>query len=104
MTTIYDAIDQLENAQLGSEEEAGRFLGNLTDEVQEQLIAGVFIGRDHIHAEKFNPGAEISRTATDHIEKDAYPRILHEKATSLPLYLGSLKKCATNEGFDLNSL
>jgi len=104
MTTIHDAIKQLEQAQPKSEEEAKRFLSTLSTEVQEQLIAGIYIGRDHIHLDKFNEGAEISRKATDHIAKDEYARILHEKSSSLPLYLGSLKKCAAAADFDLASL
>lgn len=104
MTTIHDAIKQLEQAQPKSEEEAKRFLSGLPAEVQEQLIAGIYIGRDHIHLNKFNEGAEISRKATDHIAKDEYALILHEKSSSLPLYLGSLKKCATATDFDLASL
>lgn len=104
MTTIHDAIKLLEQEQPKSAEEAQRFLSGLSEEVQEQLIAAIYIGRDHIHANEFIEGAEISRKATDHIAKKEYARILEEKSSSLQLYLGSLKRCAAAGGFDLANL
>lgn len=102
--TIYEVIERLEHTQPKSVEEARGFLNSLSEEVQEQLIASIYIGKDHIHSQKFNHDAEVSRLTTGHIEKEEYPAVLSKYASSLRLYFGSLKRCAGNESFDLTKL
>ena len=69
-----------------------------------QIIASIYIGRDHINATKWNEDKMLSTAYIDHIHQTNYAQIIYEKNTALVNYLDSSEICATNEGFDLNSL
>jgi hypothetical protein len=101
---IYKAIDLVKAITPKSEESAEAFLQKLPENVQEQLIAAVYIGRDHIHADELLPDNDISVGATDHIGHNQYAHILADKHENLKLYLDKLLACAKASDFDLKNL
>src|SRR5690554_1599186 len=88
-----------------SVEDAQVYLNTLSPFVQEQLIAALYIGREHIHSNKLRSDMEISRHYTDHINKNdgEYARILYEKGQNGINYLNKLQLCAKASSFDLNT-
>lgn len=102
--SIYAAIEALKTAAPNTETSAQQFLNTLPQTVQEQLIAAVYIGRDHLHATSLRTDEEISRTATDHIDNAEYARIISDKGQSAITYLDKLVECAEASNFDLNKL
>ncbi|ARL96026.1 hypothetical protein [Burkholderia pseudomallei] len=101
---LYQAIIDLKNSLPKSEDDAQRFLDTLPQIVQEQLIAGIYIGRDHLHATTLRSDEPISRTVTDHIDSAEYARIVYEKGSNAVTYLDKLVECAKASNFDLNTL
>lgn len=101
---IYAAMNELKSKLPRSVEDAQVFLDTLSPDVQEQLISAIYLGREHIHSTKLRNDVEISRSYTDHIGKDEYARILHEKGDNVITYLNKLESCAKTTGFDLNAL
>jgi len=99
--TLHEAVDWLELNPPKTEEEARKFLSTFPESTQSQIIAAAYIGRDHIHSKKFNVGATISKMATDHIDHASYPRILYQMEGNLPTYMQSLKRCASEQNFDI---
>ena len=102
--SVTNAITSLKSNVPTTQAEAEAFLDGLAADVQEQLIAAIYLGREHIHSAKLREDVEMSRSYTDHIDKDEYPRILHEKGENVSTYLGKLEQCAEASGFDLNTL
>ena len=102
--SVTTAIASLKSEVPVTAAEAKAFLDSLTADVQEQLIAAVYLGREHIHSTALRQDLKISRSYTDQIAKEDYPRILHEKGENVSTYLSKLEECATASGFDLNAL
>lgn len=102
--SLYNAIEALKAAAPKSEEAAQQFLDSLPQLTQEQLIAAIYIGRDHLHATSLRTDEPISRTTTDHIERGEYARIISEKGKNGITYLDKLVECAKASNFDLNAL
>jgi len=102
--SIYQAIETLNDSVPMSLSDAEKFLSSLSEKEQEQIIAAIYIGRDHIHDDSLRSSDEISRRATDHIPKDDYARIIYEKNSNVAIYLKKLLSCAEKSGFDLNNL
>jgi len=103
--SIHAAISTLKSSLPMSVEDAQAFLDTLSSDVQKQLISAIYLGRDHIHSDKLLEDAEMSRSYTDHIKKDEYANIIHEKGLdSITTYLNKLEACAKASGFDLNTL
>lgn len=102
--SLRNAITTLKSNPPATEAAAKTFLNTLPAETQDQLIAAVYLGREHIHCTELRDDVEMSRSYTDHIDKEEYPRILHEKSESIPTYLSKLETCANASGFDLDQL
>ena len=101
---LYQAMNALKSNIPSSKESAQQFLDTLPTSVQEQLIAAVYLGREHIHSLQLRDDIEISRAQTEHIRQDEYAKILWEKADNLTVYLNKLDECARASNFDLNTL
>ncbi|WP_153065927.1 hypothetical protein [Xanthomonas campestris] len=101
---IYTAMNELKSKIPSSVEGAQVFLDTLSPDVQEQLISAIYLGREHIHSTELRDDVEISRSYTDHIGKNEYARILHEKGDNVITYLNKLESCAKASRFDLNTL
>jgi hypothetical protein len=102
--SLYTIISDIRSAPPRSEAAAAAFLAPLTAVEQQQLIAAVYLGRDHIHSVELRSDVDRTRGATDHISKEDYARILYEKAESLDKYLGQLVACARASNFDLDTM
>ena len=101
---IYQAIKNLNSLGQVNVSQAQTFLDSLTPLLQEQIIATIYIGREHIHRTELQEEDPISRKYTGHIPRDHYAGIISDKTTSIPLYLNKLLECAKNSSFDLNNL
>lgn len=101
---IYHAISSLKSSAPLSQVQAKAFVDSLSPKVQQQIIAAIYIGRDHIHSEKWNEDVMLSTESINHIPQEDYARIVYEKNDALINYLNSIERCARNEGFDLNCL
>lgn len=79
-----------------SVEDAQAYLNTLSPSVQKQLIAALYIGREHIHSNELRADMEINRSYTDHINSNdgEYARILYEKGQNGINYLTKLQLCA----------
>ena len=84
--------------------DAQSFLDTLSSEVQQQLISAIYLGREHIHSTELRKDIEINRLYNDHITKDQYARVIHDKGENVTTYLNKLESCANASGFDLNNL
>lgn len=102
--TIYDAIDEFKRTRPYSLASAQAFLDTLAPVVQEQFVAGIYIGKDHIHKSTLIPGDEVSRFYTDHIPRDKYAEVLAKHGNDAIIYLDKMVQCAETSGFDLRSL
>ena len=102
--SLSDAIGRLKNHLPQSKEEAQDFLDSIPEDVQTQLIAAIYIGREHIHCSELRKDMEISRKYTDHISKSEYAEIINEKGVNIRTYLSKLEDCARVSGFDINKL
>ncbi|EKS9844567.1 hypothetical protein QDD82_005421 [Burkholderia cepacia] len=102
--SLYQAIADFKNALPKSEDDAQRFLDTLPPIVQEQLIAGIYIGRDHLHATSLRTDEPVSRGVADLIDRNEYASILYEKGSNAVTYLNKLVECAKTSNFDLNTL
>jgi len=100
---LYQEIENLIHAVPMNELAAERFLSGLSDVMQQQIIAAIYIGRDHIHSETLER-MDISRDFIDHIGKEDYARIISEKGDNIATYLKKMVACANASGFDLNTL
>ena len=103
---LHQAINSLKANIPSSRETAQKFLDTLSPSIQQQLIAAIYLGREHIQSSKLrkDEDIEMSRSYTDHIEKDEYANILWEKGDNVITYLNKLEECANASGFDLNQL
>lgn len=103
---LYHAINALKANIPSSREAAKKFLETLSPSVQQQLIAAIYLGREHIHSSKLrdDEDIEMNRSYTDHIGQDEYANILWEKGNNIITYLNKLDECAKASGFDLNTL
>ena len=103
---LYQAINSLKANLPSSRGAAQTFLNTLSPSVQQQLIAAIYLGREHIHSSKLreDEDIEMSRLYTDHIGQDEYADILWEKGDNVITYLNKLEECANASGFDLNTL
>lgn len=102
--TIYDAIDALKRIRPFSLTSAQTFLDTLAPTIQEQLVAGIYIGKDHIHEWTLIPGDEVSRFYTDHIPRDKYAEVLVKYGDEGIKHLEKMVQCAEASGFDLRNL
>lgn len=100
---IYHAIKDLMGNSIASKEEAQAFLDKFDLATQQQIIAAVYIGREHLHDTKLRE-MDVSVGYTDHINQREYANIVYEKAHVIPTYLSKLLECAENSGFDLRNL
>ena len=101
---IYKAINTLKTTAPLSQTKSEAFINSLDFTIQKQVIAAIYIGRDHIHSDNWNKDNMLSTNYIDHIPKEDYAKIVHEKNSALINYLDSIERCANNEGFDLNLL
>lgn len=103
---LYQAMNALKATLPSSRDDAQKFLNTLSNSVQQQLVAAIYLGREHLHSSKLrnDENIEISRAYTDHIQQDEYADILWEKGDNLIIYLNKLEACAKASGFDLNTL
>jgi len=103
---LYQAMNSLKANIPSSRETAQKFLAPLSPSVQQQLIAAIYLGREHIHSSKLrkDEDIEMSRSYTDYIGQDEYANILWEKGNNVITYLNKLEECANASGFDLNTL
>lgn len=103
---LYQAMNALKANIPSSREAAQKFLDHLPLPVQQQLIAAIYLGREHIHSIQLrtDEDIEMSRSYTDHIGQDEYPNIIWEKGDNVITYLNKLEECANASGFDLNTL
>jgi hypothetical protein len=102
--TIYDAIDEFKRTRPFSQVSAQAFLDTLAPMVQEQIVAGIYIGRDHIHKSALTPSDEVSRFYIDHLPRDKYAEVLAKFGDDAVRYLDKMIQCAEASGFDLRNL
>ncbi|KAE8758441.1 hypothetical protein FSO04_18810 [Paraburkholderia madseniana] len=102
--TIYDAIDEFKRIRPFSLVPAQAFLDTLAPMVQEQLVAGIYIGKDHIHKSPLTPGEEVSRFYTDHLPRDKYADVLAKHGNDAIIHLDKMVQCAEASGFDFGNL
>lgn len=105
--SIYNVINSLKEITPLTLENAQKFLDEITALEREQLIAAIYLGREHIHCTELknnDSDLELSRSYTDHIGRDEYARILHEKGKSINTYLDKLVSCAVVSKFNLDNL
>jgi hypothetical protein len=101
---IYHAINSVMQNPPGNEQAAASLLAQYPADVQEQLIAAVYLGRDHLHSSQMRPDTDWTRAATDHIKASDYPRILAEKDSAVQTYLSRLLQCASASNYDLKTM
>lgn len=105
---IYQAINDTIQNPPRSERDAAALLAKYSADVQEQLIAAIYLGRDHIHANQMDPQFDWTRSATDHIPKADYARIVFEKSSGVDpaaaTYLQKLLSCSKVSNYDLRSM
>lgn len=104
---IYQAIATTIQAPPQSEAEAQSLLNRLSEKVQTQLIAAIYLGRDHLHHNEMRIDRDRTVNAIDKlITREAYARTLYEKASAgaSKTYLETLLKCAKASEFDLNTM
>lgn len=103
---LYQVMNSIKTNIPSSRETAQNFLDSLSPSLQQQLIAAIYIGREHIHSSTLREDGDIemSRSYTDHIGQDEYANILCEKGDNVITYLNKLEECANASGFDLNTL
>ncbi|MBJ7265432.1 DUF3775 domain-containing protein [Idiomarina abyssalis] len=102
--SIHSHIDTLKNSVPLNQSQADSFLASLSEKEQEQIIAAIYIGRDHLHDQELASGYKMDRKIIDHISKAEYGRIIVEKNTAVKQYLDALTRCAGASGFDLDKL
>lgn len=101
---IYNAINNLKIHAPLTLPQATSFMSGFSPKLQQQIIAAIYIGRNHIHSDKWNEDIMLSVDYIDDIPYSDFAQIVCDKNTALVNYLVSLERCAKNEGFDLNSL
>lgn len=102
--SVVNAITSLKAIVPLTAADARAFLEVLPTDIQDQLIAALYLGREHIHCSKLRDDIEMSRLYTDHISRDEYANVLSEKGTNVATYLNKLEECASASGFDLEML
>lgn len=102
--SIYNHIDTLKNSVPLNQSQANGFLASLSEKEQEQVIAAIYIGRDHLRDQEITSGYKMDRKMIGHISKAEYGRIIAEKNTAVKQYLDALTRCAKASGFDLDKL
>jgi hypothetical protein len=102
--SIYKVIANVKARSPMTKIQASTFLATLSELEQRQLIAALYIGREHVHASRWNSTKHLSVKFIDHIQFQDYSRILYEKTDSARLYLDSIERCAKAMNFDLNDL
>lgn len=103
---IYDAIAATIQNPPSNLAQAQALLAHYSPDVQMQLIAAIYLGRDHINSTEMRSDTEWTRRAIDHIPVEDYAQILFEKASSnmTTHYLNSLLRCSKATGYDLNNM
>ena len=103
---IYQAINDVLQNPPRTQVAADGLLAQYPQDVQEQLIAAIYLGRDHIHNSKMRDDTDWTRRATDHIPSRDYGQILYEKASSgsAETYLNALLLCSKASGYDLKNM
>lgn len=104
--SIYKAMHALKAKVPSSVEDARRFLALFPVSIQEQLIAAIYLGREHMHSRELrvDKDIEISCACTSHIRHDEYANIIWEKGVNVITYLDKIEECARASGFDLRYL
>ena len=103
--TYRDAVNRLKSNLPNSVEQAQDFLNSLTPIVQDQLISGLYLGRDNMNSSSLTFGGDNSRGYVDHISQDQYAAILENKVNGNGLrFLEKLDALASASSFDLNQL
>jgi hypothetical protein len=103
--TYRDAVNRLKSNPPNSVEQAQDFLNSLTPIVQDQLISGLYLGRDNMNSSSLTFGGDNSRGYVDHISQDQYAAILENKVNGNGLrFLEKLDALASASSFDLNQL
>lgn len=114
MTHIVDLINSAKPYIPFNQNTATSFLGQYSIDDQCALISALYIGRDHIHNNTFNPemfdisesNARFSHTGCNpnwNIPPDHFPSILDEKNTNLHIYYDSFLRCAGGSNYDLST-
>lgn len=101
---VIQAINEVLNTLPSTEAAAQQLLDKYSPKVQQQLINGIYLGRSNLHQTQLLDNVDPTVAATDHIEPKDYAGLLCEKVSSLPLYLGTLTRCAAASGFDLRDM
>ena len=104
--SVYDAMLALRAKTPTSVEDARKFLATLPVRTQQQLIAAIYLGREHIHCREIRTDTEIEMSCAyiSHIDQDDYANIIWEKGVNVISYLDKIEECARTSGFDLNYL
>lgn len=103
--TYRDAVNRLKSNPPNSVEQAQDFLNSLTPIVQDQLISGLYLGKDNMNSSSLTFGGDNSRGYVDHISQDQYAGVLHKMIGGDGLrYLEKLDALARASSFDLDQL
>ena len=102
---LLEAMQELKQNLPQSIITAQNFLDTLDLETQQQLIAAIYLGREHIHVSTLrNDVMPMNRDYVEHIHNDEYANIIYEKGLNIITYLNKLEECAKNSNFDLNKI
>lgn len=105
MMSIYQVMTNLISNYPTNQQEAQLFLDQLSPEMQQKLIAALYIGREHIHCSQLRTDMGISCDYIAHIPQKDYAYVLSGKsAQSVEVYFNAIKECALVSDFDLNLL
>jgi hypothetical protein len=101
---IYQAINALKSHTLQNKQDAKAFLSSYTPLVQEQLIAAIYLGRDHLDHSKLRSDVDLSRQHASAVPASDYAMIIYDKRINSEIYLNTLVQCAAASDFNLNDL
>ncbi|ANN80883.1 hypothetical protein [Bordetella flabilis] len=105
--TLSSAIQDVLASPPQTKADAATLLSKYPAKVQRQLIAAIYIGRDHINQQKLlDPN--VSAADIDHIPEADFAGILYEKCggshDAAVGYLNAFKHCAKASNFDIEGL
>lgn len=101
---IYQALNALLVNPNQTQASAQLLLNRYTPHQQQQIIAAIYIGRDHLDQNTWLPNYIVSSTAFSHIPQSDFARIIEEKSMNMGMYMTTILNCAKSANFDLNNL
>lgn len=102
--SIRNALLELRNLNITSSQDTKNFLQRFPPDMQEIILAAVFLGRDHLHEEVLRDDIPMDTSGMHGLSFDKYPKRLYEFRGNIELYINSLIYCADNTNFNLENI